>query len=58
MTTIATWNLENLFRPGDDASPESATAYQAKLNALADTITDLAPDVLAVTGSRRARSPG
>ena len=42
-----TWNLENLFRPGD-ASPESATTYQAKLKALAETIMELAPDVLAV----------
>ena len=42
-----TWNLENLFRPGD-ASPESATTYQAKLKALAETVMELAPDVLAV----------
>jgi hypothetical protein len=25
MLTIATWNLENLFRPGDDDAPESDT---------------------------------
>lgn len=48
MLTIATWNLENLFRPGDDATPESAAAYQSKLKALVATITELAPDVLAV----------
>lgn len=29
MFTIATWNLENLFRPGDEAGPESNAAYQA-----------------------------
>ena len=38
--TVGTWNLENLFRPGD-ASPESATTYQAKLKALAETIMEL-----------------
>ncbi|MGH7929999.1 MAG: endonuclease/exonuclease/phosphatase family protein [Candidatus Binatia bacterium] len=48
MLTIATWNLENLFRPGDDAAPASDTAYEAKLTALAGTITELSPDVLAV----------
>lgn len=48
MLTIATWNLENLFRSGDDAGPESAAAYEAKLKALAETITELALDVLAV----------
>ena len=47
MITVGTWNLENLFRPGD-ARPESATTYQAKLKALAETIMELAPDVLAV----------
>jgi len=46
--TIGTWNLENLFRPGDDAGPQLQAAHQAKLTALAGTITELAPDVLAV----------
>ena len=46
--TIGTWNLENLFQPGSDAGPESEVAYEAKLTALAETITELAPDVLAV----------
>jgi endonuclease/exonuclease/phosphatase family metal-dependent hydrolase len=46
---IATWNLENLFRPGDaPAAPTSAAAYDAKLAALAETISALAPDLLAV----------
>ncbi|MGH3915737.1 MAG: endonuclease/exonuclease/phosphatase family protein [Pseudonocardiaceae bacterium] len=45
---MATWNLENLFRPGDETGPEPQGAYQAKLTALAGTITELAPDVLAV----------
>lgn len=48
MLTIGTWNLENLFRPGDGAGPASEAAYEAKLKALAETITELAPDVLAV----------
>lgn len=48
MLTIATWNLENLFRPGNGAGPESEAAYEAKLKALAETITELAPDMLAV----------
>jgi endonuclease/exonuclease/phosphatase family metal-dependent hydrolase len=45
---IGTWNLENLFRPGGPAGPTTDAAYTAKLNALAATITGLAPDVLAV----------
>lgn len=48
MITIGTWNLENLFRPGGDAGPSSDDAYHAKLAALVTTITELAPDVLAV----------
>ena len=48
MVTIGTWNLENLFRPGDDSGPKSSQEYESKLDALASTITDLAPDVLAV----------
>jgi predicted extracellular nuclease len=45
---IGTWNLENLFRPGQDSGPDTRKAYDAKLDALAATITALAPDVLAV----------
>jgi endonuclease/exonuclease/phosphatase family metal-dependent hydrolase len=45
---IGTWNLENLFRPGSDAGPETEAAYEAKLTALAETITELAPNILAV----------
>jgi len=48
MITIGTWNLENLFRPGGDASADVEAAYEAKLKALAETITELAPEVLAV----------
>src|SRR5687768_1748972 len=45
---IGTWNLENLFRPGQDGGPSSQATYDAKLSALAATIADAAPDVLAV----------
>ncbi len=46
---IGTWNLENLFRPSvTDAAPTTAGAYEAKLAALAATITALDPDALAV----------
>lgn len=48
MVVVGTWNVENLFRPGSDAGPDSDAAYDAKLTALARTITGLAPDVLAV----------
>lgn len=48
MVAVGTWNLENLFRPGSDFGPDTEQAYQDKLDALAATITTLAPDVLAV----------
>jgi predicted extracellular nuclease len=48
MVRIGTWNLENFFRPGGPAGPTTQDAYDAKLSALAQTITELAPDVLAV----------
>ena len=48
MVTIGTWNLENLFQPGSEAGPDTDDEYEAKLGALAATIEDIAPDVLAV----------
>ncbi|MBA2554630.1 MAG: endonuclease/exonuclease/phosphatase family protein [Geodermatophilaceae bacterium] len=48
MVRIGTWNVENLFLPGGPSGPQTEEAYAAKLDALADTITSLAPDVLAV----------
>jgi endonuclease/exonuclease/phosphatase family metal-dependent hydrolase len=48
MTTVATWNVENLFRPGTEFGPRDAAIYDAKLAALAAVIDRLAPDVLAV----------
>lgn len=47
MVVIGTWNLENLFRPGEAGGPDPA-AYDAKLEALRGTITAIGPDVLAV----------
>jgi len=49
MARVATWNLENLFRPGaGSAASTTADAYTAKLDALAGTIRRLDPDVVAV----------
>ncbi|PZF83062.1 endonuclease/exonuclease/phosphatase family protein [Jiangella anatolica] len=49
MTVIGTWNLENLFLPGDeDGRPPDQATYEAKLDALAGTIGRMAPDVLAL----------
>lgn len=49
MARIGTWNLENLTRPGpDEAAPDRQTVYEAKLTGLAEVITALRPDVLAV----------
>lgn len=45
MVRIGTWNLENLFRPGEDSSRAD---YDSKLDQLAATVAELAPDVLAV----------
>lgn len=47
-TRLGTWNLENLFRPGADAGPRTPADYDAKLDGLAATIADLAPDLLCV----------
>lgn len=48
MVTIGTWNLENLFRPGDNTNSGTEKEYDIKLDALTATISDVAPDVLAV----------
>ncbi|GAA5119101.1 endonuclease/exonuclease/phosphatase family protein [Pseudonocardia adelaidensis] len=47
MVKVGTWNLENLFRPGP-SGPSTDAAYTAKLEALAQAIGQLSPDVLAV----------
>jgi endonuclease/exonuclease/phosphatase family metal-dependent hydrolase len=48
MLTVATWNLENFFRPGAAAGPTSQAAYATKLAHLRATIEAIAPDVLGV----------
>ena len=45
---VATWNLENLFRPGSDEAPGGEQAYEAKLTELARVIGGIEPDVVAV----------
>jgi endonuclease/exonuclease/phosphatase family metal-dependent hydrolase len=45
---VATWNLENLFRPGGEAGPSDERVYEAKLADLARVIGEIGPDVLAV----------
>jgi endonuclease/exonuclease/phosphatase family metal-dependent hydrolase len=45
---IGTWNLENLFRPGGEFGPEEHAVYTEKLDGLARTIEQMAPDVLGV----------
>lgn len=53
---LGTWNLENLFRPGEGSGgpPDDAT-YDAKLSSLAGVVDGLAVDVLAV---QEVGSPG
>ncbi|MFJ8744271.1 endonuclease/exonuclease/phosphatase family protein [Embleya sp. NPDC127516] len=46
--TIGTWNLENLFRPGDPDGPEDDATYRMKLAAPATTIGRLEPDLLGI----------
>ena len=46
--TTATWNLENLFLPGSESGPPDEETFERKLDALAATITGIAPHVLAV----------
>lgn len=48
MVTVATWNLENLYRPGGAFGPRTEAAYDKKLQALAATIDQIHPDVLGV----------
>lgn len=50
---VGTWNLENLFCPGSDASAGDEQAYEAKLAELARVIGEIDPDVLAGPGGRR-----
>jgi endonuclease/exonuclease/phosphatase family metal-dependent hydrolase len=48
MFKVMTWNVENLFKPGAASGPPTQAAYDAKIQGLAATINDQAPDALAV----------
>lgn len=43
-----TWNVQNLFTPGDADGPDSQAAYDAKVASLAAVIDTRNPDVLAL----------
>ncbi|ALV36363.1 endonuclease/exonuclease/phosphatase family protein [Streptomyces sp. CdTB01] len=45
---LGTWNLENLFRPGDPGGPPDEATYRTKLAALAAVVTELDPALLGV----------
>ncbi|MFJ8935411.1 endonuclease/exonuclease/phosphatase family protein [Streptomyces sp. NPDC102365] len=45
---LATWNLENLYRPGGAFGPRTEAAYKAKLSTLAGVIRALDPTLLGV----------
>jgi hypothetical protein len=48
MLSVATWNLENLFRPAANANAARRQVYEDKLDGLAAAINGLGLDVLAV----------
>ena len=48
MFKVMTWNVENLFKAGAASGPSTRAAYDAKIQGLAATINDQAPDALAV----------
>ena len=48
MLTVATWNVENLFRPGSDGTKLTAAGYQRKLDYLASTLAGTGADVVAL----------
>ena len=48
MFKVMTWNVENLFKPGSPSGPPTQSAYDTKLQGLAATINDEAPDALAL----------
>ncbi|MCP5516549.1 MAG: endonuclease/exonuclease/phosphatase family protein [Verrucomicrobiales bacterium] len=45
---VATWNVENLFAPGPDATPDQNAHFERKLALLAGVIREIDPDVLAL----------
>jgi hypothetical protein len=55
MAIIATWNLENLFRPGGDFVPKTNAVYETKLDGLARVIEAIAPGRPRRRGGGRSR---
>jgi endonuclease/exonuclease/phosphatase family metal-dependent hydrolase len=45
---VMTWNVENLFVPGNGSGTETQEQYQQKLSSLAAVVLSLDPDVLAL----------
>ncbi|MFD0519015.1 endonuclease/exonuclease/phosphatase family protein [Paractinoplanes durhamensis] len=43
-----TWNVENLFRPGQPGGPTSTNVYEAKIAGLAEMIARQAPDAVSI----------
>ena len=48
MFSVLTWNVENLFRPSQTATPQEFQHYNDKLGLLAQVINQLNPDVVAL----------
>ncbi|HZL74387.1 MAG TPA: endonuclease/exonuclease/phosphatase family protein [Propionibacteriaceae bacterium] len=48
MFKVMTWNVENLFLPGQPSGPESQAIYEQKLHGLATVINTQQPDALAL----------
>jgi endonuclease/exonuclease/phosphatase family metal-dependent hydrolase len=46
MVTLATWNVENFYRPGSPFGPKTEAGYRAKLNAVAATISTSQAEVI------------
>ena len=46
--TVMTWNVENLFPHGHKDGPPTREIYERKLRRLAETVHEVAPDVLAL----------
>jgi endonuclease/exonuclease/phosphatase family metal-dependent hydrolase len=45
---VMTWNVENLFRPDAEATPDEQERYRQKLGLIAGVINNRAPDVVAL----------
>ncbi len=45
---VMTWNVEDLFLPGDDAAPDTHATFDRKIASLAAVIGAQARDILAL----------